>query len=100
MLMWIEVCSPKPCLLPPPYLRHPASRAPQVVHFMRVSKTMSRLVGAMWDIFFEIAAICILVFVLVVAFATCMTVSMGHNDLLFATFGTSGAPQCMRDGVT
>jgi hypothetical protein len=58
---------------------------------MRVSKTMSRLVGAMWDIFFEIAAICLLVFVLVVAFATCMTVSMGHNDLLFATFGTSGA---------
>lgn len=67
---------------------------------MRVSKTMSRLVGAMWDIFFEIAAICILVFILVVAFATCMTVSMGNNDLLFATFGTSGAPQCMRDGVT
>ena len=59
---------------------------------MRVSKTMSRLVGAMWDIFFEIAAICLLVLVLVIAFATCMTVSMGHNDLLFATFGTSGKP--------
>ena len=61
---------------------------------MRVSKTMSRLVGAMWDIFFEIAAICLLVLVLVIAFATCMTVSMGHNDLLFATFGTSGKPHC------
>lgn len=57
---------------------------------MRINQTFSRIVGAIWDIFFEIVAICFLVLVLVVAFATCLTVSMSRSDPLFASFGTSG----------
>jgi hypothetical protein len=53
-------------------------------------------VGAIWDIFIEVVAICFLVLILVVAFATCLTVSMGDSDPLFTSFGTSGSWSCER----
>jgi hypothetical protein len=43
------------------------------------------------DVISETVAICILIFVLVLAFATCLTVSIGAGDPLFSTFGASGA---------
>lgn len=61
----------------------------EAIHLLRINETFSRIVGAIWSIFFEIVAICSLVLVLVVAFATCLTVSMSRSDPLFATFGTS-----------
>ena len=116
--MWFEVRAPHP---PTPYpsplcSHYPSPSAPcfpnktsntrltgrpspQAIHLLRINQTFSRIVGAIWDIFFEIVAICFLVLVLVVAFATCLCVAMGRSDPLFASFGTSGARHRMDGDV-
>ncbi len=65
--------------------------SPQVIHYLRVSQVFSRLISAILDILIEAVAMAVLVFVLVVAFATCLSVSIGQNDPLFAGFDASGA---------
>jgi hypothetical protein len=61
-----------------------------VIHYLRISPLFSRLVGAIWNILFEMIGICVLISILVIAFAACLVVAVGHGDPLFADIGTAG----------